>query len=201
MKRRLFLLAPLLAPLVAGACSLLPDRPYPQKRDWPLTVRRPEVPPPRAGGHTLLVRSVTAAPGLEERGLRTLQPDGSLRVAYYEQWITPPAAGVEESLRRWLAASGLFAAVLAPGSRADADFVLEGELTALWSEPAAHRATAGLAFALLDQRHGDATVLTQQSVTGAAPQVKPDAVASVEAQRAALAAAFAQVERALAAFA
>ena len=197
MKRR----ALLLAPWLMGACSVLPERPYAQKRDWPLAVRRPADLPSRAGGGVLLVRSLAAAPGLEERGLHALQPDGSMRVSYYEQWITPPAQGVEEALRQWLAASGLFAAVLAPGSRVAADLVLEGELTALWAEPAAARAVAGLAFALLDQRHGGAAVLAQQAVAGTAPLGAPNAPASVAAQQLALADAFGQIERSLAAFA
>jgi ABC-type uncharacterized transport system auxiliary subunit len=193
MKRRTLLLAPLLT----GACSVLPERPYAQKRDWPLAVRRPVGQPPRAGGAVLLVRGLAAAPGLEDRGLHALQPDGSMRVSYYEQWITPPAQGVEETLRQWLAASGLFAAVLAPGSRAAADLVLEGELTALWTEPASGRAVAGLAYALLDQRHGAAAVLTQQVVVGTAPLRIPSAPASVDAQQRALADAFGQIERSL----
>ena len=65
----------------------------------------------------LLVRPIQAAPGLESRGLQTLQPDGSLRTAFYEQWAVPPAQGVDDDLRRWLADSGLFAAVVATGSR------------------------------------------------------------------------------------
>ncbi len=197
MKRRAWLLAPLLA----GACSVLPERPYAQKRDWPLAVRRPDELPSRASGGVLLVRGLAAAPGLEDRGLHALQADGSMRVSYYEQWITPPVQGVEEALRQWLAASGLFAAVLAPGSRVAADLVLEGELVALWTEPASHRAVAGIAYALLDQRHGATAVLTQQTVAGTAPLGAPNAPASVAAQQLALADAFGQIERGLAAFA
>ena len=44
----------------------------------------------------------------------------------------PPAQAVEDGLRQWLAATGLFGAVLAPGSRLAADLVLEGDLTAFW---------------------------------------------------------------------
>jgi ABC-type uncharacterized transport system auxiliary subunit len=195
MNRRLLMLAAFLA----GACSILPERRYAQKRDWPLVARRPASLPPRAGGGVLLVRSLSAAPGLEDRGLHALQPDGSMRVSYYEQWITPPIQGVEEALRQWLAASGLFAAVLAPGSRATADLVLEAELTALWTEPASRRAVARLAYALLDQRRGATAVLTQQTVAGVASLGAPDAPASVDAQQRALADAFGQIERSLAA--
>ncbi len=98
MKRRVVLLAPLLL----GACSILPDRPYQEKRAWPLTVDRPNAPRPRTRGKVLLVRSLTAAPGLQDRGLLTLQADGSMRTSVYEEWISPPALAVEASLRRGL---------------------------------------------------------------------------------------------------
>ena len=197
MKRR----ALLLAPLLVAACNALPERPYPQKRDWPLVVRRPAALPPRAGAGVLLLRGLAAAPGLEERGLHALQPDVSMRVSYYEEWLVAPALGIEDALRQWLADSGLFAAVLAPGSRMNADLVLEGELTALWTEAAARRAVAGLAYALLDQRHGAATVRDQRAISGTAPLTSPDAPASVAAQLRALAEVFGQIEQALAAFA
>jgi ABC-type uncharacterized transport system auxiliary subunit len=197
MKRRALLLVPL---LLAG-CNVLPARPYRQKRDWPLVVRRPVALPPRAGGGVLLLRNLAAAPGLEERGLHTLQPDGSMRVSYDEEWLTAPAFAIEDSLRRWLAESGLFAAVLAPGSRVDADLVLEAELTALWADAGAKRAVADIGYALLDQRHGTASVRDQQTVAGAAPLTGADAAASVAAQLRALADAFAGIERNLAAFA
>lgn len=197
MKRRFALMAPLLL----GACSILPDRPYQEKRAWPLTVARPTARRPRSRGKVLLVRTVTAAPGLQDRGLLTLQADGSMRTSFYEEWIAPPAAAVEESLRRWLAESGLFAAVIAPGSRGTADLVLECELTALWAEPAAHRAVAGLAFALFAGRYSAQALLVQHAVTGTAPLAKLEPQASADAQKQALADAFGQIEKGLAKFA
>ena len=97
----------LLAGLAAlGGCSVLPNAPYPQRREWPLTVRRSPALPPNPGGPVLLVRMMTAAPGLEARGLQWLLPDGSLHVDFYEQWAVPPAHAAEAALRQWLAESG-----------------------------------------------------------------------------------------------
>jgi cholesterol transport system auxiliary component len=197
MKRRFALMAPLLL----GACSILPDRPYQEKRAWPLIVDQPNVRRPRTRGKVLLVRTVTAAPGLQDRGLLTLQADGSMRTSLYEEWIAPPAAAVEESLRRWLAGSGLFAAVVSPGSRGTPDLVLECELTALWADPAAHRTVAGIAFALFDERNRAQAVLAQHAVTGTAPLAALEPQASVDAQKQALADAFGQIEKDLAKFA
>ena len=152
MRRR----ALLAAPLALAGCGL-ETRPYAERRQWPLLVHRPQALPPRTGGPVLLVRSFTAGPGMEARGLQSVQPDGSIRTEFYEEWSVPPAQAVEEAVRSWLAQSGLFSAVLAPGSRLAADLVLEGELDALWTVPAENTARAALGLTLVAQeRHRDA---------------------------------------------
>ena len=195
MKRRHLLALPFLL----GACSVVPARPYPQKRDWPLRVQRPTSLPARRGGKILLVRTLAAAPGLEDRGLHALQPDGSMQVAYYEEWISPPAQALEEALRAWIGASGLFAAILTSGSRPNADYVFEGELTKLWTQPAPAQAVASLAYAVLDQRTGTPTVKSQQAFSATASVFGTDAPALVDAQCRALADICTQVEHNLAA--
>lgn len=194
MKRRV-----LLAGAAAlGGCSVLPSQPYLQRREWPLVVRRPDVRPPRTGGRVLLVRTVGAAPGLEARGVQWLLADGSVHVDYYDQWAVPPAQAVEDDLRRWLADAGLFAAVVGPGSRLDADLVLEGELTALVGEPAVGRARASLALVLLDQRAGGAKIRLQRTETATAPLASADPARVVAALTAAVGAVLGQAETAVA---
>ena len=105
-------------------------------------------------GRVLLVRDVRAGPGLEVRGLQWLERDGSVHVDFYEQWAVPPAQAVEDDLRQWLADSGQFRAVVAPGSRLNADFVLEAELDAFIADLNAGVARVALALVLLDQRQG-----------------------------------------------
>ncbi len=194
MTRR-WLLASLLG--MAG-CSLLPDVPYTERRDWPLMLRRSVDLPPRRGGAVLLVRSMAAAPGLEARGLRWLLHDGSLHVDFYEQWAVPPAQAVEDSMRQYLAGSGLFAAVLGPGSRMSADLVLETELLALMADLGSHSARASLALVLLDQRVGRTRVLLQETVTGEAPLAGKDPAMLVGALRTAVAEALRKAEAAIA---
>ena len=164
MKRRL-----LLAALGLTGCSVLPQRPYLERRDWPLQAHRGTTAPPHPGAPVLLVRTLRAAPDLGARGLRTLQPDGSVRTDPYEQWSVPPAEAVEDQLRRWLAASGLFAAVLAPGSRAHADLVLEGELLTLIGDPTQGVSRAALGLVLLDLRPAASRVLLQANIRAEAP--------------------------------
>jgi ABC-type uncharacterized transport system auxiliary subunit len=165
MRRRAWLGA------VAGlaACSVLPQQPYVARRDWPLLARRPVVAPPRKGGAVLLVRSVQPGPGLETRGLQWMLSDGSLHMDFYEQWAVPPAQAVEDALRQWLADAGLFAAVVAPGSRLPADLVMEGELTSFVGDPRSGVAQGSLSLVLLDERPKPMRVLLQKTEAAEAP--------------------------------
>jgi cholesterol transport system auxiliary component len=191
MKRRVMLLG---AASLAG-CSVLPSQPYLQKRDWPLVLRRPTARPPRQGGAVLLVRTMAAGPGVEARGLQWLLPDGSVHIGFYEEWAVPPALAVDDALRQWLADSGMFSAVVGPGSRINADLVLETELTTLIADPAASVARAGVALVLLDQRRQPARVLLQKTETATAPLAAAAPPAMVRAMRAALGSVLQQTER------
>jgi ABC-type uncharacterized transport system auxiliary subunit len=188
----------LTAALAASGCSVLPAVPYTQRRDWPILVPPPDPLPPRAGAPVLLVRSVVAAPGLDRRGLIALQPDGSLHVDFYEQWAVPPAEGAGAGLQTWLAASGVFAAVVASGSGVPADLVLEAELTRFWADPGVGMAYASLALVLVDRRHGAARVRLQRTVSGQARLDGKDAPALAHAMLAALADSFTQTTQILA---
>jgi ABC-type uncharacterized transport system auxiliary subunit len=185
--------------LLAGAaaltgCSVLPQTPYVQRRDWPLDVRRPATSPRNPRGRVLLVRSVRAAPGLEARGLQWLQRDGSVHVDFYEQWAVPPAQAVEDNLRQWLADAGQFSAVVAPGSRLSADFVLEGELDVFIADRNASVGRVALAVVLLDQRQGATKVLLQRTETAEVRLGNTEAPAIAEATRAAIAEVLRQTE-------
>ena len=189
--RRRWLLA---APALAAGCSLLPSRPYLNRRDWPLAVRRPVALPPPSRGQTLLVRTLAAAPGLESRGLQTLNTDGSIQTAFYEEWNVPPAEAVEDDLRRWLASGGLFAAVVAPGTRASADLALEGEVQTLVAIPAQRISRAAMALTLIDLHPSPARVLLQAELTAEAPLAGPAPEQIVQSSQAAVAALLAAAE-------
>lgn len=166
--------------MALGGCSVLPQPAYVERTVWPLVVRRNAALPPRRGGKVLVVRELTAAPGLTQRGVQWLRPDGSLHVDFYNQWAVPPAEGVTDDLRRWLADSGLFAAVVGPDSGLSGDFTLEGELTAFVGNPARREARVALALVLIGARAVPARVLVQRTVAAEAP-MRTDAPAAVVA--------------------
>ena len=116
----------------------------------------------------------------------------------------PAGRGAEQSLRRWLIDSHLFAAVLAPGSRVTPDFVMEGELTALAAMQGQGVARAELTLLLVDERNGSR--LVGQLVTeGTAPlpggTAPPTTDQAAAAMAAALGNALASLEQALARYA
>lgn len=185
-------------PFVSAGCTVLPDRPFVETRRHPLAPARAGGPVATGSGRVLLLRSLRVAPGLEARGLRRVRADGTLDIAFYEEWLAPPAELAEQALREWLIASGLFAAVAAPGTRLRTPLILEAELTALELRLADGEARAALGVLLLREGEGaaEARVIGQRLVTGTArmaPGGEPGLV-QASAMAAALEAAFAQLE-------
>lgn len=199
MTRRALLLAALLP-----GCSVLPNRPYRETERFLLAPERPPGPAPARRGPVLLLRTLRAAPGMDQRGLRVIGPGERVTEEYWAEWTAPPADLVEEALRRWLVASGRFAAVTAPGSRQRAGLILEGELTRLQAEPVTGIARATLSALLLADGTGESRVLQQFIVEGTAPLpggARPDGrvmpAEAAAAMNAALGNALATLERQL----
>jgi ABC-type uncharacterized transport system auxiliary subunit len=193
MRRRLLIALPLLA-----GCSVFPDRPNVPVRRFDLAPRRPATRTAPRGAAVVLLRRVQGVPGLQDLGLRVAKPDGSFDIAVYDQWLAPPGQLAEAALRGWLQASGLFSAVVAPGSRAEATLAIEGQLTTLEAAPEAEEARAALAGVLLRETGATSTIVTAFQVRGRAPLARDaDAAAQAAAMEAALGDAFADLERAL----
>ena len=188
MKRRAVMI-----PLVLAGCGLA-ERPYAERRQWPLAVMRPGALPPRVGGKVLEVRTVRAGPGLEARGFQALGVEGSIATEFYEEWSVPPAQGAEEAVRGWLGAAGLFAAVLAPGSRVSADYVIEGDLGALWTEPAAGGALAAMGVTLIAMQGEQPRVVMQRRYRETAALMGAGPAAAAQGMLAALALVLARLE-------
>lgn len=190
----------LLLPLALGGCSVLPNRPNIPIRRFALNPERDlRLAAPR-NAPVLLVRRVRGVPGLQELGLRVLAADGGVSIAPYDEWLAPPGDLAEAALRAWLQASGLFAAVVAPGSRAEHNLVLEAQLTALEAAPRAGEARAGLAGVLLQERGLSSRVLLTFDLRGRAPlPARGGAATAAAAMQAALGEAFRGLEQVFAA--
>ncbi|WP_424136675.1 ABC-type transport auxiliary lipoprotein family protein [Roseomonas chloroacetimidivorans] len=194
MRRRGIVGAVLAAPLVLGACSVV-DQTYVEPRRYPLSPRRPGGPSEarRRGRKTLLMRLTRAAPGLDSRLLRSIRPDGTIATEYYAEWTAPPAEAAEESLRRWLMDSGLFAAVLAPGTRGAADLIMESELAALHVDLARGVAVATMSVVMLRETSQFGTRAVAQHTETATAPVPAERPLSPDAQAAGMVAALAGV--------
>ena len=191
MKRRA-----LLATFALPGCSVLPDRPYIETQRYPLAPLRPAG-PRRAGREVLLVRDMRAAPGLDMRGLRSIRADGTLATAPYAEWAALPAEAAEAALREWLVASGLFAAVAAPGSRLNHTMVLETELLALEQDGPGSARAAIAALLVVDSTLGNNRVLAQLVARGTAPVAGPGSAAAAAGMVGALGGALAALENEL----
>jgi cholesterol transport system auxiliary component len=192
MKRRVALFAPL---LLTGCGSLLPQQKYVPRVNWPLDPAPPAQNAANPAGPVLLVRDIAAAPGLDQQGVQSLTPDGSLNVDYYNLWAVNPADAVTQALLTWLQASGDFSAVVSPGSRLTASLIVEGELTELVADPTSGQACAVLTLVVIKNGAGltaSSLPLAQQRITGTAPLSGATPAAEVAAQRAALASALSQ---------
>jgi ABC-type uncharacterized transport system auxiliary subunit len=80
----------------------------------------------------------------------------------------------------------LFKAVVAPGSRLSADFILEGELTTFMADLGAGVARVALALVLLDQRQGSMKVLLQRTETAEVRLTDSEPPAIAKAMQAAI---------------
>jgi len=188
----------LLLPLPLAACSVLPDRPNIPIRRFALNPERDSRRAASRNAPVLLVRRVRGVPGLQELGLRVAAADGSIAITPWDEWLAPPGDLAEAALRAWLQASGLFTAVVAPGSRAEHSLVLEAQLTVLEAAPG--EARAGLAGVLLQERGLSSRVLLTFDLHGRAPlPAGGGAAAAAAAMQAALGEAFWELERVFAA--
>jgi ABC-type uncharacterized transport system auxiliary subunit len=194
----------LTAPLALAACSVLPDRPYVETRRFPLDPRRIAAPRTGRARRTLLVRTIRPGAGMDTRNLRTIRPDGTESLDFYAEWAAPPAEAAEQALRRWLIDSRLFSAILAPGSRVNPDFVLEGELTRLAAVQGEGAARAEMTLLLVDERQSSRLVgqmVSSGTAALASGTEAPSPEQAATAMEAALGNALSSLEQALARYA
>ncbi|OYV67615.1 MAG: hypothetical protein B7Z59_00915 [Acidiphilium sp. 37-67-22] len=184
ISRRLALTAPL---ALAGCGTVLSEQPYRPRIDWPLA------PPPdlraasRPSRSVVKVHGLDAGPALTDRGLITLEANGSIHRGYYDRWATAPADAVTAALIAWLQASGDFAAVVGDGSSVTADLTVGGTLDTLLAASARGEARAALTLVVAKPVGIGDRPLAQRRLSGSAPLAGTTPEDLVAAQRNALA--------------
>jgi len=120
-----------IAALVVAGCSL--SRPAPVKQQFLLD---PPAPPAIAKSQPTSVRVGTINIAAPFRGRSFVLREADLRYEtdYYNEFLVPPATMLTELTARALERSKAFARVVPPGYSADADWVLDGFVSALYGD-------------------------------------------------------------------
>lgn len=200
-RRSLMLLTPL---VLAGCGSVLPRQKYIPRTIWPLQPQPPTLNPSNPSGPVLLVRSINAAPGLEQRGLQSLTPEGNLEIDYYNLWAASPAMALTQAMVNWAQACGAFSAVVTPGSRLTPGLIIEGDLSALLVDLSQNEARAEMTILVIKPATtiaGGALPLAQVKLMGRAPLHGQGPEAQAAAQTQAVASLLAQTMAVLARYA
>jgi len=120
-----------LVSLALAGCTL--SRPAPVKQQYLLD---PPAPAAAAKSQPTSVRvgSINVAAPFRGRNLVLREADLRYETDYYNEFLVPPATMIAELTARALERSKAFARVVPPGYSADADWVLDGFVSALYAD-------------------------------------------------------------------
>ncbi len=197
--RRIFRAAMRVA-VVAGvaalaACSL--TRPAPVKGTYLLEPAAP-APVARAQAGALRMGVVTVGASFRGRSFVVRETESKYEVDFYHEFLVAPAANIADATARSLTAAKAFAAVIPPGVAADADWVLDAFVAALYADArdaAKPAAVLEVTFYLSRGSGGTGVPLWSRAYKRREVLASTGAAAFVDAQNVALASVLAELAR------
>ncbi|MEP7063450.1 MAG: ABC-type transport auxiliary lipoprotein family protein [Betaproteobacteria bacterium] len=123
--------AAMLVALGLSACSL--TRPPPVKAQFLLQPAMPERVTKTQPG-ALRVGTVNVAGPFRDRSFVVRVSDLRYETDFYDEYVTPPAPMIAEATSRALSRAKVFSHIAAPGTLGQADYVLDGFVSALYAD-------------------------------------------------------------------
>ncbi len=158
---------PLLLLCVFGCIST--ERAHPERRYHLVEAERAGA----AGEKTdvmLRIRRFRVSPRFDSRNLVYRNSDTSYESDFYNEFLADPGSMLTESVRKWLAASGRFKAVLDPSASLDENLVLEAYVQSLYGDfRAAPAAVIELQVYLVRRGSAQDTIVFQKLYTKVTP--------------------------------
>lgn len=179
--------------MLAGGCSVLPQATAGESPTLHLLDARP---PPSAGTRRELVLAVStprAAPGYDTPAMVYVQRPHALEHFATHRWADTPARLLQPLLVRTLDDAGIFRAVVASGSGAQADLRLDSEIVQLRQSFLAQPSRSELTLRLQLVDATTRRVLATRTIEQAQATTSNDAAGGVAAANLALARALAQI--------
>lgn len=138
--------------LLVTACVNL-DKPAPDKRYYSITLYRPGEPKPATGETIIKLRRMAVSDTYSTRELVYRMKDGRMESDFYNLFFVTPSNNLTQELKRWLAASGLFAHIIEPGSMVVPDLTLESIANKLYGDYSGDTpaAVVSMQFFLVDE--------------------------------------------------